>query len=800
MKLSKSDIIISAVFILIPIILFRVYIFKGQVPFPANLLVSYYQPWVSYPDPAYPNGPPNKPLGFDNLRIFYPLRELTSRVLKQFQVPLWNPYYFAGNTLLATYQSAVFHPMSWLFLIFSQIDAWSIIIMLEPLLVAIFTYLFLRSMGYRRLVGVFGAFTFALSGFMIVWFEESFMSVYTALSLPLILWAIEKLKEKITGWRFLLLIIGLVWSVVSGWFQMTFYVWIFTFCWVIYEILTKKVNLKLFKIIGLAAILSLAVSSVQLIPGFEMYRYSARGTTDVKFLFDSYLVPIWHLVTLLAPDFFGNPATYNYTGLGFYYERMVYFGIIPLIFTLYALILPSKKNHSLFYKLAFLISLSLGISLPTSWFLLYYLKLPFVSVIIPSRIFFISTFAGSILAAEGMDFFIQKVAKRRLLFVLVSMAFVLIGMWGFILWRHYVDPKGMFGIVNLRNLIIPTSTFIIGVILIWFAARYSKRQLQIIGLLILISVLTSIIFANKYLYFSDRKFLYPQTPVTTELKKLGGINRFWSFGVGFINTNFAIPFGLYSSEGYDSFFIARYGELVYAGQHHGKYNPQISRADAVIAYPDRIDKLLNDPGTNRLLSLLNVKYILGLNKPPKDVSGILLPPEDLVPRWTDGKYTIYQYSQAYPRVYLAGDYRVEQNSAKILKLLFDPSFDPRKTIILEEQPTGFTAVDKINGSANITDYGISEVKISVTTDKNALLFLSDNYFPGWKAYIDGKLTRVYRADYTFRAVVMPVGHHTVIFRYEPFSWTLAKFVTGGGLILLFLLITFWPKNRPKKLK
>ena len=131
----RYEIIVLLGFSLITLFIFRSYFLRNTVPFPSNLLVSFYHPFMSYIPPVA-----NKPMGFDNLRIYYPLKDLSVKEIKQGELPLWNPYAFSGNTLLATYQSAIFHPLFPLFLILPIIDAWSITIITLPILASFFTY------------------------------------------------------------------------------------------------------------------------------------------------------------------------------------------------------------------------------------------------------------------------------------------------------------------------------------------------------------------------------------------------------------------------------------------------------------------------------------------------------------------------------------------------------------------------------------------------------------------------------------------------------------------------------------
>ena len=72
--------------------------------------------------------------------------------------------------------------------------------------------------------------------------------------------------------------------------------------------------------------------------------------------------------------------------------------------------------------------------------------------------------------------------------------------------------------------------------------------------------------------------------------------------------------------------------------------------------------------------------------------------------------------------------------------------------------------------------------LQVKAEENSLLVLSATYYPGWKAFVDGKETKIYRADYTFRAIPLNAGTHRVGFVYDPMSFKL-----GAGVTLLGIL-------------
>lgn len=785
MKGKYKELIVIFLFVFLSFFTFRDYFLKNQIPLPVNLLVSFYQPWTSYRLEEYPNGAPNKPIGFDNLRIFYPLRKIAVDQIKSLEWPLWNPYYFSGNTLLATYQSAVFHPLSFLFLFLSQDDAWSIIIILQPFLSSLFMYIFLKEINLSRKASLFGAITFSFSGFMVVWWEEAFMAGYSGLFLPLILYAISRLFKKLLIKDFLLLTFGLSFSILSGWFQTTFYVFIFSLVWLIYLQLKNK-NRNCTYLVSAAYILSMLISAIHLLPSIEAYINSARGTTDAKFIFDEYLSPFYHLITFLAPDFFGNPGAYNFFGRGFYHEKVIYVGIPTVVFSL--LLLFAKKNllkNEKFFIISFIFFMSLGFSLPTSWLLLYYLKLPFVSTILPSRIFFLSTFCISVVCAFGLEKYLRgEFYSKRLCYILFFLGAVFFLLWSFIIFNFIYNPKSYFVSISLRNFILPSLFFILTFLGMWFGVR-TRRFSFIYFYFLLISLISSLYFVNKYIYFSDKKLIYPEVKVISTLEKISGIDRVWTFGKGYIERNLTTYYKIFSPEGYDSIYIRRYGELLFAAQNNGKFSRQIPRTDATFSQTESINKLLDDPYRKKLLSLLSVKYLLRDRPLVKEE---VLRDFELV--WQDSKFQIYKYRDSFPRAMLVDDVRIVKDEQKILNAIFAKNLDLTKTAILEEKPGGYIAdLNKSDDkkSVEISSYTPNKVTVRTKSKKSSLLFLSDNYYPGWYAYVDDKKTKIYRANYSFRSVVVPKGEHLISFRYEPLSFYVGLYTTCFGLISLLLI-------------
>jgi uncharacterized membrane protein YfhO len=92
------------------------------------------------------------------------------------------------------------------------------------------------------------------------------------------------------------------------------------------------------------------------------------------------------------------------------------------------------------------------------------------------------------------------------------------------------------------------------------------------------------------------------------------------------------------------------------------------------------------------------------------------------------------------------------------------------------------------GKVSIKKYGLNEIVISADFPDEGFVVLSDQYYPGWKAFIDGKETRIYEVNGLLRGIVVPQGKHSVIFRYRPhkilFFMTLSLFLTALTIIYI----------------
>jgi hypothetical protein len=158
---------------------------------------------------------------------------------------------------------------------------------------------------------------------------------------------------------------------------------------------------------------------------------------------------------------------------------------------------------------------------------------------------------------------------------------------------------------------------------------------------------------------------------------------------------------------------------------------------------------------------------------------------------------IYENTHALPRAWLAIEEFVatEQDELEIIrtgKLPGGKSWDPLQTVLVDAPTSSDFGASMIRGSADVTRHEPNRVEVKTASVAPAILVLSDNHYPGWRAYVDGKSVDVMRVNYNLRGVAVPAGNHVVEFVYRP------KSVLAGLVISLFTLLSlllWWSRAR-----
>lgn len=763
-KINLNSFFILGIFIFIALI-FYYPIFLGKLPFNGNLLVSFWSPW-NY-------NLPFKFMGVDEIREFFPLFNFTYENLRSGSLPFWNPYNFAGTPHLANWAGAVFYPLNLTFFLFSKVWSFIFLKLSAIFLPGFFTYLYLRALTLDKKSSFFGAAAFAFSATLLIWEAEIWQSVHTVLWLPLVLVALEKIvKTKKIVWV-ILGALALAFSVMAGYTQTTIYVYLFSLTYALF----RGRGWKTFSLIIGTFILSLAFSAIHTIPAIEFFLLSPRREISLLDVNLSFLLPLRHIVTFFVPDVFGSMATGNWfiRRPGQYYESMIYIGVVPLAISSFAFFLKKFRGYVLFFSIWAILALSLVFDLPTSR-LVYYTHVPFLSTAIAIRIIFLVAFSVSVLSAFGLSWWIESGQKEKRKLILGLLPLIAIyGVIGFWLLGSFVQkstsvefPTGWW-IVSLRNFILPGGIFITTVILLFIGFKQVLKK-YFYFLLVLLLIIHSFIFAQKYFSFTDQQFLYPDHPMLKYLQENLGQARFWGYGRGVLENNFATVYNLYSPEGYDPVNIKSYNELL-SSANTGDFRGIASRSDALIPRTD-ISPLVDDNQFRlRLLDLLGVKFVVYKGE-------VDLENERFKPVWQENGFTIFENKNSFERAFLAPEVIYADSREEAIKMMYDPSIDLSRKVVLEEKITLPKLEIIPTGLAKIVEYSPNKVVIKSTSNSPQFLVLSDVYYPGWKASINGTPTKIYQADYAFRAVLIPEGENEVVFTYRPTSLLLGILVSG----------------------
>lgn len=194
---------------------------------------------------------------------------------------------------------------------------------------------------------------------------------------------------------------------------------------------------------------------------------------------------------------------------------------------------------------------------------------------------------------------------------------------------------------------------------------------------------------------------------------------------------------------------------------------------------------------SKLINLLNVKYIFTDEEIENEKFKLV---------FADEKIKIYENKYFQSRAFIVSEYKVIKTKDKIFGELKDGSFDFKETVILEEEPEipFVTAKDNTESNVNIIKNSPNEILVETISSRDGFLVLSQIYMPGWKAYVDGKQTKVYQADYILQAIYLPNGTHKVRFVYSPFSFKLGLAMTFATLAVVSSYLTIYFLKRPSR--
>ncbi|HEV2801024.1 MAG TPA: YfhO family protein [Pyrinomonadaceae bacterium] len=122
------------------------------------------------------------------------------------------------------------------------------------------------------------------------------------------------------------------------------------------------------------------------------------------------------------------------------------------------------------------------------------------------------------------------------------------------------------------------------------------------------------------------------------------------------------------------------------------------------------------------------------------------------------------------------------------------SFDPRRTALLEVAPAEMPALTggelAAGSTARIVEYEPNRLSIETNANEPSILVVSEMFYPGWEATVDGSYARIHLTNYLLRGVHVPAGAHRVEMRYTAPAARNGAFIAACTFVGLCLLSLF----------
>jgi hypothetical protein len=718
-----------------------------------------------------------KPAGGGDLVSFlFPIYRFAAASMKAGNLPLWNPHLYGGAPFLADMQTGLFYPLNqllfWLLPNFAY-KALEWMAVLHIFLAGFFMYLCLRYLEpdrpLRLPAALAGAVAYMFSGLFIVHFGNLNL-IAVAAWLPLVFllfW--RSLRTRSLG---LAVAAGAAFglSTLEGHLQITLYIGLaLVVAAGVEAIMTRRSRRGwAWSLLALAitAAMAIGLSALVLLPALEYTRLSPRAELSYWDAARYSLVP-GLLGEMLVPALFGSREPGLYWGV---WDRVAvgYLGIFPLILAGLAVFLRRGRRFGLFVVLAvvaFLLALG-GQSVIHGW---AYCLLPgFGQLRAPARAILLLDFALAGLAALGLDLLLGPLNRRARssfrgiwqgLLWLSGAAILVGGAWAYLMIYQTQDRDPvLFWRVSWAGSGLIFALLMLGASLAWLGARRSGRlRRKALAWLAIGLVFIDLASVGAYTDLGQEPptagFDHPQ--IVEFLQGDPGFFRvdsrtdIWAVW----QPNLALLTGLYDVSGVD--------------------NPLVV-AD-VARYFDGTGSR-----STRLYDLLGVRYVLGSKDVTLDWDKFTLAFD------RDPKVNVYRNATSLARAFVVYRAIVAVDHEDAWARIHQADFDPATTVVLEGGQPLDTQAD-IEAQAQVVRYEPNALQIEVNSEAEGFLFLSDPFYPGWQAQIDGQPTEILRANYAFRAVAVPAGRHQVTMAFRPRSWYIGLGLSVCTALILLIL-------------
>ena len=693
--------------------------------------------------------------GSDVVTDFYYVFAYVGQSLREGRLPVWDPHTLAGFPLAAAMLAAAYYPFTWISALVPPQFFWPLAAVVHLALAGLFTFAWLRK-GLRTSVGAafLGGLIFMLGGPGLNLLDAGHVAYLMAYAwFPAVIWRTERLIEAPSLRRGLLLSLPIGLLLLTGSPQYAFFAFLLMASRVLLACLSGKDPWKdrwrRVAWVGASAAWGTLLASPQLLTTLELIPQTVRVVGNHYEFITSFSFPPRSLLTLLVPHYFQAAPT---SGEGVLYppvEVRSYVGVASLALAAVALA-DRQRRHRFYWGGIALGSVLLALGRHTPLYQAVYHLIPGGSLFrAPERFLALLPLAMAPLVAFGFDRTRSGDGPARKISGGVSI--------GALLLAALLAPAALGGTHGSR-LLLPLAWCAL-VSAFFFAAKASAsagRFAMGIGAVLVLDLLA---FARPYFrsYPVDRldwppsfvQFVrqhpaYPFRLVSPGDPHPGDIGRCRTSGLEHLG-------------GYEALLLARYAELM----------------NVVHERPSGEAGIFISPGRpHPVLDMLGARIWL------------VTPPAAPLPDWKPvgglGAASVFESARALPRAFLVPQAKIIPDKETRLGYLASESFEPRKVVVLEAGTEG-EPFDLAPGRVVLRDRAPGSYLLETETAKGAFLVLTEAYFPGWKAEIDGRPAPILRANHVVQAVRLPPGNHTVRFTYR------STFL-NAGLVLSALVV------------
>jgi hypothetical protein len=715
--------------------------------------------------------------GGETLANFFPLYHFLGQAYSSGQLPLWDPYYYFP--IVGVNFSGAFYPPNILIsVLINALDlnsgfvVLSLSNVLHYLLASGATYLLLRRLGTNRPAALLAGLIYAYSGFVVksfhqpciintmAWFPLSFAMYHRSLTRR---WDASVLAGLPVALAFL-----------AGYLSLTLYAYAAMGLWALYLALrdtlaARRIQLRPVLYFLIAFWTGFALSSLQNLPTLEYSTYSIRHIgQDFESLTSLGSLPPFHFLHFLSPQFFGATHIHQWISdwvyVGFW-EVCYYTGILSLLLAVFAVVFRSGTMPWFFlFLLLFSVYMAMGrYAEPAGWL---YAFPAFPLIRVTARFMLLADLSLAVLSGLGLDWIMRRPSggggpaprfvTSYFLAVAMALGIALLGCLALPLGE--ISEEIQQRVVNaLASAEWTVLMLTLSALLLMALVRLPASRVLVAAILVLACVdlfaFTETI--NPYGTPLDPQKEFRDNQAIRFLRQQEGIFRISGFShprwFGHINKFFNLGYtGGFSDLDFDTFRGVRdkNGE----GAHSWF-------------------ELRPDPNSP-VVDFYNIRFLFS----PQDLAA-------LSPRFTKVPEVpgLYENRAVLPRAYVVEKVQVQPDRQELLRQLYEAT-DLTDLAFLEKPPASLPVAGQGRSSVRIVSYENSRVEIEAE-GPGGVLVMSDLYFPGWQATLNGKDVEILRANYCFRAVSLPPGACRIIMRYRPRSFLAGAAISGIALIL-----------------